>query len=183
MDAETERFQRAVERYDLSDVPQHLKTSLINKTATPDEALQAARSVSDANYGVKGTRGSVMHKLGQFFKNNAPTICAWSDALPKQNEYFSVICAGLRLVFGAAARLKKIGEEICNAIEEIPSILERTSNLINMFEQRGLSRDSKLHEHNAAIMAGVISLLHHIVFELSKKQACEATTLRVTDCC
>jgi hypothetical protein len=70
-----------------------------------NEVIQAAANARDDCYEKKGF-GS---KMGRMMTNSAEAVLKWSELMPSQNEYFSVICGGLKLIFGVCpCRLKNM---------------------------------------------------------------------------
>jgi hypothetical protein len=50
---------------------------------------------------VPGRWGKIRKGLRKFGKTNA-AFAAWAELLPSQSEYVSVLCGGLKLIFGVS---------------------------------------------------------------------------------
>jgi len=83
----------------------------------------------------------------------------------------SVLCGGLKLIFGAAKRLDKIRDGICEALEDIPTLITRTDTTLNIFDNVELRACSR------KLMGSTLDTLRQIVLELRASAASKANML------
>ena len=99
-DEERASLAKAIEEYEKT-APAKYKTDVVSKANhTWAEVVQAASAVRDDHYRINGLRHKMTKKLGRLVTDHGPMLSAWAEILPSQNEYFSVLCGGLKLVFG-----------------------------------------------------------------------------------
>lgn len=122
------------------------------------QAIESLRAVRDQR---KSFWAAVQRKL-HWFGEHSSVFQQWSGLLPTQSNYFSVLCGGLKLIFMAAERLKKIRDWICDALIELPTLLSCTDKTLDVFD------DAELHICSRQLMALTFESLHWIVKELTR---------------
>ncbi|KAH8822019.1 hypothetical protein F5884DRAFT_769740 [Xylogone sp. PMI_703] len=157
-ESEKERFRLALESYEKTTAGSKFKTDLaIGSAHTWEEVLVEVNNASDNYESASGSWGKIRKAFRRFGKNNK-AFTAWSTLLPSESEYFSILCGGVKLIIGAAARLHELREDICDALAEIPILLMSTQRTLAVF------RNSKdLHRCSSALYVATIAALHHIV--------------------
>ncbi|KLJ12760.1 hypothetical protein EMPG_12242 [Blastomyces silverae] len=160
IDVETEkkRFKKALEAYENTTAGSKFQTDVTTKSVhTWEEVLQEVKKASDEYNDVPGFWGRIRKGLRSFGKNNK-AFEAWASVLPSQSHYFSLLCGGLKLIFGAAARLHDLRTDISDALAEIPILISSTQKALGIFR-----RSNDLRRSSAALYAATIAALHHIV--------------------
>lgn len=66
------------------------------------EVHTVAAGLSSDRYESKASRTQLLQKIGKVATDSSTMLSAWAEILPSQNEYFSVICGGLKLIFGVS---------------------------------------------------------------------------------
>lgn len=78
--------------------------------------------------------------------------------LVSTDSYCSVLCGGLRIIFKALEETGKYREEVYNALEEIPFILDDNSALLDLYHD-----DGELHKRVASLYRAIYQLMEVIV--------------------
>ncbi|KAM0191650.1 hypothetical protein ACHAPI_008701 [Fusarium lateritium] len=73
------------------------------------------------------------------------------------DSYCSVLCGGLKVIFKALEETGRYREEVYNALEEIPFILDDSSALLDLYRD-----DSELHRHLASLYRAIYQLMEVI---------------------
>jgi hypothetical protein len=92
------RFQEATSHSNL-----HVELDL-NSNFQWENVLEAVNEASELYQNVPGAWGKIRKALRRFGKNNA-VFTAWAEVLPSQSQYFSILCGGLKLIFGVCCCL------------------------------------------------------------------------------
>ncbi|KAM7222207.1 hypothetical protein V8F06_002479 [Rhypophila decipiens] len=164
-DAQREKqgFQLAMEAYETT-VGSKFKTEVTDKPIHTWEDVLAEVDRAQSIYSdASGAWGKIQKGLRRF-GSNAKAFEAWAGLLPAETEYTSVLCGGLKLIFGAAARLHDLRSDIGDALAEIPDVLRTTHLAMGIFR-----RPKELHQASAALYTAIISALHHIVLWYKEK--------------
>lgn len=99
-DDDLERLQEAIMQYETS-VPENLRTKVdFSAKHSWDEVVKAVETVRDDHYEAKGFRERVRHSCSHLLTKHATAVMVWTEILPSQNEFFSPICGGFKLIFG-----------------------------------------------------------------------------------
>ncbi|KAK2752304.1 hypothetical protein FQN55_007344 [Onygenales sp. PD_40] len=152
------QFKEAMEAYENTTVGSKFKTDVTSRPVhTWEEVLEEAQKASDHYYDYSGTWGKIRKGLHSFGRNNK-AFEAWSSALPSESHYFSLLCGGLKLIFGAAARLEDLRSDISDALAEIPILIATTHKAQGIFKQ-----SDDLRQCSAELYLATITALHHIV--------------------
>ncbi|KAK6340045.1 hypothetical protein TWF730_001820 [Orbilia blumenaviensis] len=155
---EKKSFELAMEAYESTTTGSKFKTEVTDKSVhTWDDVLTEVQLAADTYYDASGMWGKIQKGLRSFGRNSK-AFEAWAMLLPSGSGYFSVLCGGLKLIFGAAARLQDLRSDICDALAEIPILLKCTNMALGIFK-----RSKDLHQASAALYSAIIAALHHIV--------------------
>ncbi|OJD25472.1 hypothetical protein ACJ73_03156 [Blastomyces percursus] len=160
IDVETQKkhFKKALEAYESTTAGSKFQTDVTTKSVhTWEEVLQEVKKASYEYNDVSGFWGRIRKGLQSFGKNNK-AFEAWASVLPSQSHYFSLLCGGLKLIFGAAARLHDLRTDISDALAEIPILISSTHKALGIFR-----RSNDLRRSSATLYAATIAALHHIV--------------------
>ncbi|QSS56288.1 hypothetical protein I7I53_04458 [Histoplasma capsulatum var. duboisii H88] len=164
VEAENKRFKTALEEYESTTAGSKFQTDVTTKSAhTWEEVLQAIKNASDEYNDVSGFWGRIRKGLRSFGKNHK-AFKAWASILPSQSHYFSLLCAGFKLILGAAARLHDLRTDISDALTEIPLLISSTHKALGIFR-----RSNDLRRSSAALYTATIAALHHIVVWYKEK--------------
>ncbi|KAF2729185.1 hypothetical protein EJ04DRAFT_447810 [Polyplosphaeria fusca] len=167
-EAESRRFQSAIEEY-LNTIDKSTQKSLqINQGAKSwDEVLDNVEKMALQYNNPTGFMGKCRKAVRRLGGSNG-SMSAWLALLPAQSQYASVVCGGLSLILGAAARLEELRGDIEHALLDIPTRLSLANRTLNVFDE-----SSNLHRSSANLFVAVIALLDHILqyfkAKLSKK--------------
>lgn len=113
--------------------------------------------------GVKGFWGPLRSSFRKFGENHK-AFTAWIGLLPTESHYISILCGGLKLIIGAAARLNDLREEIFRAIVEIPIQLSETKVLLEEFQKSGALQKCSLD-----LYVATLRVLGHVLYWYSMK--------------
>ncbi|KAK3367801.1 hypothetical protein B0H63DRAFT_489796 [Podospora didyma] len=161
---EKQGFQLAMEAYESTTVGSKFKTDVTeNPIHTWDDVLTEVQRAQDMYSDASGMWGRIQKGLRRF-GSNGQALEAWASLLPSESEYTSVLCGGLKLIFGAAARLHDLRSDIGDALAEIPEQLRTTHLAMGIFK-----RSKELHQTSAALYTAIIAALHHIVVWYKEK--------------
>ncbi|EGU89203.1 hypothetical protein FOXB_00297 [Fusarium oxysporum f. sp. conglutinans Fo5176] len=108
----------------------------------------------------KALRPGFTGKMKQAFRklcDNAGSGGTIANLVPT-DSYCSILCGGLKIIFKALEATGHYREEICNALEEIPFILNDNTALVKLNNM-----DEEMHRRVAAIYAAIYALLEVIV--------------------
>ncbi|EEU37989.1 uncharacterized protein NECHADRAFT_48249 [Fusarium vanettenii 77-13-4] len=159
---EKQRFKTAMEEYENTTQGSKFKTEVTDKCVhTWNDALTEVQRAEETYYDASGMWGKIRKGLRSLGRNSK-AFEAWASLLPSGSEYFSVLFGGFRLIFrvctAAAARLHDLRSDICDALAEIPALLQCTHVALGIFK-----RSKELHQASAALYSAIIAALHHIV--------------------
>ncbi|EGC45637.1 conserved hypothetical protein [Histoplasma capsulatum var. duboisii H88] len=172
VEAENKRFKTALEEYESTTAGSKFQTDVTTKSAhTWEEVLQAIKNASDEYNDVSGFWGRIRKGLRSFGKNHK-AFKAWASILPSQSHYFSLLCAGFKLILGAAARLHDLRTDISDALTEIPLLISSTHKALGIFR-----RSNDLRRSSAALYTATIAALHHIVVWYKEKASIKGPML------
>ncbi|PGH07687.1 hypothetical protein GX51_01696 [Blastomyces parvus] len=158
VEKEKKSFKKALEAYESTTAGSKFQTDVTTKAVhTWEEVLEEVKKASDEYNDISGFWGHIRKGLRSFGKNNK-AFEAWASVLPSQSHYFSLLCGGLKLIFGAAARLHDLRTDIGDALTEIPILISSTHKALGIFR-----KSNDLRRSSAALYAATIAALHHIV--------------------
>ncbi|KAK0672653.1 hypothetical protein QBC41DRAFT_313089 [Cercophora samala] len=158
------RFQLAMADFqNLTAEPKFGTETMAGSFYTWDDVLKEAQQASDAYSEAPGMWNKIRKGLSSFGRN-AKAFDAWASLLPSQSEYVSVLCGGLKLILGAAARLHDLNSDVCDALAEIPILLKSTHLVLGVFK-----RSKDLHQASAALYSAILAALHHIILWYREK--------------
>ncbi|EEH10615.1 conserved hypothetical protein [Histoplasma capsulatum G186AR] len=164
VEAENKRFKTALEEYESTTAGSKFQTDVTTKSVhTWEEVLQAIKNASDEYNDVSGFWGGIRKGLRSFGKNHK-AFRAWASILPSQSHYFSLLCAGFKLILGAAARMHDLRTDISDALTEIPLLMSSTHKALGIFR-----RSNDLRRSSAALYTATIAAVHHIVVWYKEK--------------
>ncbi|KAI9737350.1 MAG: hypothetical protein M1834_009504 [Cirrosporium novae-zelandiae] len=112
------------------------------------EARRAEQKYNDACRG---------RKLFRFSGDYAAAISPFFKLIPS-TEYTSVLCGGLALIFGIAARLSQKRLEILQALKDVPDTIEMAEKCLEKFPS-----DLKLRDINIELYLSILSALESII--------------------
>ncbi|KAM0228255.1 hypothetical protein ACHAPO_010904 [Fusarium lateritium] len=136
----------------LSDI--HLWTEVDQSVSKACEALEAISSKDKERVpGFTGKLKQAFHKLC----NNAGVGTTLANLVPT-DSYCSILCGGLKIIFKALEETGRYREEVYNALEELPFILNDNAAFIGLH-----AKDENLHRRVAAIYAAIYGLMEVIV--------------------
>ena len=158
-------FVKAIEEYE-SCADDKFKTHInIHNSHTWDEVLDKV-SEAEEKYkvkDVKGFWGSLRNNFRKFGENHK-AFNAWTGLLPTESHYVSVLCGGLKLILGAAARLHELREETFKAIVEIPLRISETKVLLEEFQ-----KSEALQKCSLDLYVATLQVLGHVLSWYSMK--------------
>ncbi|KAK5167719.1 uncharacterized protein LTR77_007418 [Saxophila tyrrhenica] len=157
-----QRFLDALQTYQdnaKEEYKTNVKLSLNNKHTWP-EVMEAVENIQKARAGRTTVWAKVNEKL-RAFGDSSLVFRQWLEILPTQNEYFSVLCGGFKLIFGAIGRLKAVREFISDALMELPTLLSCVDKNLDVFE------DDQLYACGRSLMSMTFESLELIVRELT----------------
>ena len=174
VEEEKQRFKQAVEKYQSSTAGSKYYTRLdLNQLHTWEEVLESVNDASERYNDVTGYWGKIRKAFRRFGKNNQ-VFQAWAELLPSQSQYFSILCGGLKLIFGvrhhqlsssfvltipkAAGRLHDLRTEVSDALAELPTLLGRTRMAMGIFRA-----SDELRQCSAELYVATLAALQHIV--------------------
>lgn len=97
---ESKRFTKAMEEYEREVNKKKGKTPLIGQEALSwDDVLKELDVASTQYKDPKGKWGKMRLRFRQL-STKAESASAWVQLLPTQSDYFSILCGGLKLIFG-----------------------------------------------------------------------------------
>ncbi|KAF2454925.1 hypothetical protein BDY21DRAFT_373792 [Lineolata rhizophorae] len=169
--AEEEQFIQALKEYEMTAKDKYKTGINVDDVHTMqqvwdvvDQAMQKYQNDDDKR--LWGRIRGAFRKLGEHEK----AIDGWLGLLPKESHYLSVLCGGLKLILTAAARMRKVNEEIFEALQEIPSILNGAQRVLRVY------RDSeKLQTYSSALYASVLKAMGHMLGYLRVKSLRKAS--------
>ncbi|RBA15764.1 hypothetical protein FPRO05_12371 [Fusarium proliferatum] len=121
------------------------------------DACKALEALSSED---KALKPGFTGKMKQAFRklcDNAGSGGTIANLVPT-DSYCSILCGGLKIIFKGLEAAGHYREEICNALEEIPFILNDNTALVELNNM-----DEELHRRVAAIYAAIYALLEVIV--------------------
>ncbi|KAI0392716.1 hypothetical protein F5Y17DRAFT_341060 [Xylariaceae sp. FL0594] len=87
----------------------------------------------------------------------------WLGLLPTESHYLSVVCGGLKLIINAAARIRRVDQEILDALCKIPLTISSAQRVLNIFKD---SQQLKLR--SKALYQSVLGGLGHMLEYLKR---------------
>jgi hypothetical protein len=108
IDAQTGSFNEALALYQTktAGTKYHIIVDF-SPLHTWDEVLQSVNDASKLYNEVPGAWGKIRRALRGFGKSKT-AFDAWSALLPSQSEYFSILCGGMKLIYGVGMRTLQI---------------------------------------------------------------------------
>ncbi|KAL8399856.1 hypothetical protein RB594_000324 [Gaeumannomyces avenae] len=175
-EAQQAAFKNALVKYQNATAGTKNPSALdLDSVHTWSEVLEAVEKASSEYNGSPGHWGKIRKALRRFGGTNSvfdawsSVLPAWSSVLPSQSEYFSIICGGLKLICGAAARLRELRGEIADALEELPNLFSVTSQAIAIFDS-----PKELERCAVDLYVTTLEALEHIVGWFTQKAAKKA---------
>lgn len=157
-ESEKDRFFSAVASYErVADAKYRTQVTFQGSVHTWDEVLAEVDRVACQYRDITGFWAKIRKGLRKFGDDHG-AFDAWTELLPTQSLYCSVLCGGLKLVIRAAARLKDIRESICDALSEIPVLLSNTKLILGAFK-----KSKELHRCSSTLYVTTLAALEHIV--------------------
>ena len=175
-DVETQHFREATIAYEKAAAaadPKYKATIDWDHVHTWEEVLDVIDKAAASYDEPSGVWGKV-RKSFRSVGNNHKVFAAWMNLLPTQSQYASVVCGGLKVIFGvcvsewnsqlrtdtfqAASRLKSLREEAYKALTQIPPFLERTGATLKIFHA-----SVQLHKCSSALYIAILATLEHIL--------------------
>ena len=132
----------------------------IRATYSWDQVLTEAK-LAEAAYIKSG--GNVVRRLGRSIGDNASTFNQYLLLFP-DGEYTSILSGGLKLMFGAAARMSDLRKTIWEAIRDVPYIVTRAERCM----QRN-SNDAELKELGTELYLSILAAIEGMTMWLVKK--------------
>ncbi|KLU84871.1 hypothetical protein MAPG_03905 [Magnaporthiopsis poae ATCC 64411] len=168
-EAQQAAFRNALIKYQNATAGTKNPSALdLDSVHTWSEVLEAVEKASSEYNGNPGRWGKIRKALRRFGRTNT-VFDAWSSVLPAQSEYFSIVCGGLKLICGAAARLGELRGEISDALEELPNLFSVTSQAIAIFDS-----PKELEQCAVDLYVATLDALEHIVGWFTQKAAKKA---------
>jgi len=94
-----------MEAYESTTTGSKFKTEVTSKSIhTWNDVLIEVQQAEDVYYDESGMWGKIRKGLRSFGRNSK-AFEAWATLLPSGSEYFSVLCGGLKLIFGVCTCL------------------------------------------------------------------------------
>ncbi|MCJ1462582.1 hypothetical protein MMC07_001184 [Pseudocyphellaria aurata] len=157
----TDDFCLLIQRYaETTQLKEHASSFNIRGMHSWDEVTQAA-NLAEEKYlkDAKGPKGSIR----RFFRltgDNARVIEPWVNLLPN-DQYFSVLCGGLKLILGVAARRSEQREDILDTFKKVPEIVLRTQRYHELIPNDRVLQDCAFALYLALLemISGMISSL------------------------
>ncbi|KAL6718249.1 hypothetical protein ACLMJK_004337 [Lecanora helva] len=157
-EGEKQRFKDAITEYEKTAQSSKYMVGIKTDSAhTWEEVLTDVDIAAETYNSLLGFWGKIRKSFRNLGKTNK-VFEAWASLLPSESEYFSVLCGGLKLILGAAARLQALRDEICDALLEIPLLLTTTNRALGAFR-----KSKSLHEASADLYVATLVALNHIV--------------------
>ena len=189
-DVESQHFREATSAYEKAAAAADPKYKAVmdwDHVHTWEEVLDVIDKAAESHNGTSGAWGKV-RKSFRSVGNNHKVFATWINLLPTQSQYASVVCGGLKVIFGvclsgqvsrlqtdkfqAAARLKTLREEAYTALTQIPSVLERTGGTLRIF-----GASVQLHRCSSALYIAILATLEHILQYYKTSSASQSTIL------
>ncbi|CAG8949095.1 hypothetical protein HYFRA_00002224 [Hymenoscyphus fraxineus] len=142
-----------------NSLPKNLKGFDIRGAHDWDEVLETVDSAKAA-YGDKAKGKKGIHiRAGRGISNRANNLSPWLELLP-DGDYSSIICGGLKLVFGAAAAQANVRNKIMEAIETLPEEIEEANDTLERFRGVGdYKADQKLRKLSLELYLSILSAI------------------------
>jgi len=94
-----------MEAYENTTAGSKFKTDVTHKPVhTWDDVLAEVQQAQDTCSDASGIWGKIQKGLRKF-GSNANAFEAWAGLLPSGSEYISILCGGLKLIFGVCIKL------------------------------------------------------------------------------
>lgn len=102
VELEKQQLREAIAKYQERTQGTKFHANLdLDKVHTWDEVLEAVNEASQQYEEPKGHWGRIRKSLRKFGRDSR-AFDAWAQTLPSQSQYFSIICGGLKLIFGVS---------------------------------------------------------------------------------
>jgi hypothetical protein len=180
---ENEQFLQAIIKYQELTVGSKYHTTFdFNEVHTWEQVLQVVNDASNQYNDISGPLGKIRKCFRRFGKTNQ-VFSAWSELLPSQSQYFSILCGGLKLIIGvrtsigviriiitnfvkAAGRLHELRTEITDTLMELPVLLQNTRKAAGLF-----TKSEELQKCSVELYVVTLGTLQHIVQWYTEKAA------------
>lgn len=140
-------------------LPKSLKSFNIREAHNWAEVLDVVESAKEAYEKKAKGKSGIAIKAGRYVSNKADVISPWLELLPN-GDYSTVICGGLKFVFGAAAAQANMRSRILDALESLPYEIEEANECLSRF--RGLNNlreDRKLKLQSLLLYLSILSAI------------------------
>lgn len=166
VEREKQTLTAAIAKYEATTKGSKYRTGIDLSKATSwedvvAEVQQAGELYKEASGPLSKIR-KVFGKLG----NHTDALNGWFELLPSGSEYFSILCGGLKLVVGAAARLKDLDDATLIALIDIPSQLLSTQEVVGIFRA-----SDRLKKCAADLFVAVLAALQDMVIYYRERAA------------
>ncbi|KAL3471640.1 hypothetical protein BJX99DRAFT_266539 [Aspergillus californicus] len=157
---EEQRFLQALRDYERNARPIY-KTGLdVDVTHTMAQVWSMLDSAvaryeqREENPGVWGRVRLAFRGLGE----HGQALDKWLGLLPTQSHYLSVVCGGVKLILGAAERLKDVREAALNGIHDIPILLNGVQRVLGVH-----TSSERLEALSDSLYTATLTSLGHIL--------------------
>ncbi|KAJ6141560.1 hypothetical protein N7470_009950 [Penicillium chermesinum] len=103
--------------------------------------------------------------LGQ----NGEAVEKWLGMVPSQENYLSVICGGVKLILGAAARMSDIRDSALSGLHDIPVLLSGAQRVLGIYNS-----SQQLKALSASLYVATLTSLGHILHYIGRNSASKA---------
>ncbi|KAL2787514.1 hypothetical protein BJX66DRAFT_283267 [Aspergillus keveii] len=95
--------------------------------------------------------------------HNGQAIQQWLGLVPAQSNYMSVVCGGVKLILGAAERMKDIREASLTGIHDIPVLLNSAQRVLGIY-----TNSQRLRVLSDALYSATLTCLGHIIHYIGR---------------
>ncbi|KAJ8122739.1 hypothetical protein ONZ43_g1137 [Nemania bipapillata] len=166
----TAHFQIAIESFvEHHPMPDSLTSFNIRDSHSWVEVMaqvESAKQVYEDK--AKGKSGALV-QAGRYVSENTNSINPWLEFIPN-SDYSSVICGGLKFIFGAAAAQAEVRRRIMEAIDSIPDYIEETYAYVIRFSHViDEEMRQKLEERALRLYIGVLAAIEGMLQWLEER--------------
>ncbi|KAI9680201.1 MAG: hypothetical protein M1829_001438 [Trizodia sp. TS-e1964] len=164
----TDQFLKVMEIYMKTATDKELAKSRLKSSYTWDEVIWQAKKAEETYKNAATGVGGLVRKAGRVSGDYSNSVTPFLKLLP-DNEYTSILCGGITLMFEVAKRMSDKRKEILDALEGIPLTIQTAEHCCEDFPE-----DEPLHDATTdlylAILTAIEGMMKWLVDKAGWKQ-------------
>lgn len=109
-----------------------------------------------------------IRKLGRYAGDNGDSVFAYLQLIPSET-YTSILCGGLKIIFGAAQRMSFIRGKVMKALGDVPQVITKTQRCLEIYRET----DPVLQDLAVEVYLAILVAIGRMVEWLGEDAGCK----------